>query len=116
MLTRKMLVSALIAAGALGAVATPLTSAAAERYYGYDRGYDNAHRYQPTRWDRDGDGIPNRDDPTPDGRGPRWDRDNDGIANRYDSTPDGEVRRTMDRDRDGVPDRFDNHPNNPRWR
>ena len=36
---------------------------------------------QPTRWDRDGDGIPNRYDRV---YNPRWDRDGDGIPNRYD--------------------------------
>jgi hypothetical protein len=36
---------------------------------------------QPTRWDRDGDGIPNRYDHL---YNPRWDRDGDGIPNRYD--------------------------------
>ena len=71
--------------------------------------------YQPSRWDRDGDGIANRYDRTPDGRGPRWDRDNDGIANRYDATPNGR-QRLADRDRDGVPNRYDNYPNNPNWR
>ena len=35
----------------------------------------------PTRWDRDGDGIPNRYDRV---YNPRWDRDGDGIPNRYD--------------------------------
>ena len=40
------------------------------------------HYYrQPTRWDRDGDGIPNRYDRV---YNPRWDRDGDGIPNRYD--------------------------------
>ena len=40
------------------------------------------HRYQqPTRWDRDGDGIPNRYDRV---YNPRWDRDGDGVPNRYD--------------------------------
>lgn len=121
MLTKKFLVSALIAAGALGAVAVPLPSAAASfdfffnsrqarSDYSYGRGY-----HQPSRFDRDGDGIPNRQDRTPDGAGPRWDRDNDGIANRYDRTPDGAVRMA-DRDGDGVPNRFDNFPNNPRRR
>ena len=39
-------------------------------------------RYQrPTRWDRDGDGIPNRRDRL---YNPRWDRDGDGIPNRRD--------------------------------
>ncbi len=35
---------------------------------------------EPTRWDRDGDGIPNRRDPV---YNPRWDRDGDGVPNRY---------------------------------
>jgi hypothetical protein len=47
------------------------------RYYGY---HEPAYR-QPTRWDRDGDGIPNRYDRV---YNPRWDRDGDGIPNRYD--------------------------------
>ena len=36
---------------------------------------------QPTRWDRDGDGIPNRNDRL---YNPQWDRDGDGIPNRHD--------------------------------
>jgi hypothetical protein len=40
-----------------------------------------AYRWAPTRWDRDGDGIPNRYDRV---YNPRWDRDGDGIPNRYD--------------------------------
>jgi hypothetical protein len=43
--------------------------------------YDYGRYQQPTRWDRDGDGIPNRVDPV---YNPRWDRDGDGIPNRYD--------------------------------
>src|SRR5829696_7040161 len=35
----------------------------------------------PTRWDRDGNGIPNRYDRV---YNPRWDRDGDGIPNRFD--------------------------------
>ena len=46
----------------------------------YERGYQ--HGYQrPTRWDRDGDGIPNRYDRL---YNPVWDRDGDGIANHRD--------------------------------
>jgi len=119
MFTKKTLVSALIATGALGAAALPLPSAAASFDFFFnttparhDSYYGRGH-YQPTRGDRDGDGIPNRRDATPDGYGPRWDRDNDGIANRYDRTPNGSAR---DRDGDGVPNRYDNYPNNPRWR
>ena len=36
---------------------------------------------EPTRWDRDGDGVPNRYDRV---YNPRWDRDGDGVPNRYD--------------------------------
>ena len=134
MFTRKSLFSALIAAGALGAAAIPLPSSAASfdlffnatparHDYSYGSGYsygrnyyyDHQRHYQPSRWDRDGDGIPNRRDSTPDGVGPRWDRDNDGIPNRRDPTPYGAVGM-RDRDGDGVPNRFDNYPNNPRWR
>ena len=101
MLTKKTLVSALIAAGALGAAALPLPSAAqdfgvqftfGQARQDYSRDYGRGF-HRPTRWDRDGDGIPNR----------------------YDRTPDGEVRM-RDRDRDGVPDRFDRYPFDPRWR
>jgi hypothetical protein len=58
------------------------------------------HGYvQPTRWDHDGDGIPNRRDPV---YNPRWDVDGDGIPNRRDPV------YTPHRDRDG-----DGRPN---WR
>ena len=49
---------------------------------------------QPTRWDRDGDGIPNRHDRR---YNPRWDIDGDGVANRHDRDVDG----------DGIPNRRD---------
>src|SRR5580765_2308150 len=42
--------------------------------YGRPGYRDHGYR-QPTRWDRDGDGIPNRQDPV---YNPRWDRDGDG--------------------------------------
>ena len=99
MFAKKTLVSALIAAGGLGALALPLPSAAASFDFFFnatparhDTYYGRGH-YRPSRFDRDGDGI----------------------ANRYDRTPGGEVRM-RDRDGDGVPDRLDNYPNNPRWR
>jgi hypothetical protein len=44
-------------------------------------GYSQRGYHQPTRWDRDGDGIPNRYDRL---YNPRWDRDGDGIPNRFD--------------------------------
>ena len=62
---------------------------------GYGYGY-----HQPTRWDRDGDGIANRYDRL---YNPVWDRDGDGVPNRYDRV--NNLRH--DRDRDGIPDRFD---------
>ncbi|HEY0857216.1 MAG TPA: hypothetical protein VGE16_09170 [Albitalea sp.] len=55
---------------------------------------------QPTRWDRDGDGIPNRRDRL---YNPRWDRDGDGIPNHRDRADN----RRHDRDGDGVPNRYD---------
>lgn len=55
------------------------------------RGYQH-----PTRWDVDGDGIPNRRDHL---YNPAWDRDGDGIHNRHDRY--NNLRR--DRDGDGVP-------------
>jgi hypothetical protein len=50
----------------------------APRYYGHPGA---SYRSAPTRWDRDGDGIPNRFDRV---YNPRWDRDGDGIPNRFD--------------------------------
>src|SRR6516165_2937563 len=48
----------------------------------YDHRYDARTVYRaPTRWDVDGDGIPNRYDRV---YNPRWDVDGDGIPNRYD--------------------------------
>ena len=76
---------------------TPVYTAPAPVYtapvYGdrhdYGRGYD--HGYQrPTRWDRDGDGIPNRYDRV---YNPAWDRDGDGIPNRYDRYDNNRWRR-----------------------
>ena len=40
--------------------------------------------HHPSRWDVDGDGIPNRHDRV---YNPRWDRDGDGIPNRRDPRP-----------------------------
>ncbi len=61
------------------------------------------HSYrQPTRWDRDGDGIANRYDRL---YNPVWDRDGDGIPNQRDRF---DTRRN-DRDGDGIPNRLDRH-------
>ena len=171
MFVKKVLVSALFAAGMIGAVATPLPSVAAvdinlnfgppaaryeavpepRRGYVWSPGYwqwssnrsrhywvagswqrarpgyayhaptwverDGRWHHTASRWDRDGDGIPNNRDRTPDGVNPtRGDRDGDGIPNRRDPTPDGVVARPRDRDGDGVPDSRDNFPNNPNRR
>jgi len=58
-------------------------------------------RHVGSRWDRDGDGIPNRYD---------RDRDGDGIANQADRHPN----TPKDRDHDGVPNYYDRKDNNPR--
>jgi hypothetical protein len=63
----------------------------------YERGYQ-----QPTRWDRDGDGILNRHDRL---YNPVWDRDGDGIPNPRDRFDN----RRHDRDGDGIPNRYDRH-------
>ena len=73
---------------------------------------DGRWHYRSSRWDRDGDGIPNRRDPTPNGVGPDWDRHKYGDPNYRAPTPDGRGR-PRDTDRDGVPDRYDSRPNNP---
>jgi hypothetical protein len=46
--------------------------------------YQRTAYLQPTRADRDGDGIPNRRDRL---YNPQWDRDGDGIPNRHDLRP-----------------------------
>jgi hypothetical protein len=61
-------------------------------FYGPRHGRAYGHRYhpRPTRWDHDGDGVPNRYDRV---YNPRWDRDGDGIPNRYDHRNDWRGRR-----------------------
>ena len=63
----------------------------------YERG---AYYREPTRWDVDGDGIPNRYDRL---YNPIWDRNGDGIPDHraYRHRPYG------DRDHDGIPNRYD---------
>ena len=55
---------------------------------------------EPSRWDRDGDGIPNQRDRL---YNPRWDHDGDGIPNQRDRFDN----RRHDRDGDGIPNRHD---------
>jgi hypothetical protein len=75
----------------------PVVVYPAPAYPVYQRSYQ-----QPTRWDRDGDGIPNRYDHL---YNPAWDRDGDGIPNRHDRFDN----RRFDRDGDGIPNRYDRH-------
>lgn len=63
---------------------------------------------EPTRWDHDGDGIPNHRDRV---HNPAWDVDGDGIPNRHDRVYN--PPRPRDRDGDGVPNRYDPYPNHP---
>jgi hypothetical protein len=70
-------------------------------YPAYRDGHRRPHGHhpyyrEPTRWDRDGDGIPNRHDRL---YNPRWDIDGDGIPNRHD----------RDRDGDGIPNWHERH-------
>jgi hypothetical protein len=70
---------------------------------------------EPTRRDRDGDGIPNHRDRL---YNPRWDVDGDGIPNRQDRHyhPPYQYQGQgggHDRDRDGIPNHRDPYPNHP---
>jgi hypothetical protein len=53
-------------------------------YHQPAHGHQRSVYQQPTRWDRDGDGIPNRRDRH---YNPAWDRDGDGVHNRHDRYP-----------------------------
>ena len=66
----------------------------------YPRGGHYPTYREPTRWDVDGDGIPNRYDRV---YNPVWDRNGDGVPDHraYRAHPYG------DRDHDGVPNRYD---------
>jgi hypothetical protein len=143
MFTKKVLVSALLAAGVIGAVSLSLPSAAATsvdihlniappppRYevipapragYIWSPGHwqwsrsAGRHVWLPGHWERVRAGYVYRAPRWVERGGrwyyetPRWDRDGDGIPNRADPTPSG----PRDRDRDGVPDRRDARPDNP---
>lgn len=75
------------------------------RYDPYYRPYHYPRHYrQPTHWDHDGDGIPNRRDPV---YNPRWDVDGDGIPNRHDRDRDRDRDRDGDGDGDGIPNWHD---------
>ena len=83
-----------------------------ERWERYTEGGRERWRFQASRWDRDGDGIPNRQDAN-DRTRPPGDKDRDGIPNRYDNR-DNRAAPAGDKDRDGIPNRVDNKDNRPR--
>jgi hypothetical protein len=146
MFTKKLLLSALIAAGMIGAAATPLSSMAdidiqlnfappAPRYevvpaprtgYVWSAGHwqwiGNRHVWAPGSWQtaRAGYVYSQPQWVERDGRwtyqASRWDRDGDGIPNNRDSTPDGRRATRGDRDGDGIPNNRDRYPNNPNYR
>lgn len=104
----------------------PVYRAPSPVYYPAVPVHPAVHYRQPTYWDRDGDGIPNRYDRV---YNPVWDRDGDGIPNRrdrvynpaWDRDGDGIPNRrdprydpAWDRDGDGVPNRYDRHPDHRR--
>jgi len=70
---------------------------------GNGRGYGDADRH----------GIPNRRDPV---YSPRWDRDGDGVPNRYDARPDDPrySRGWQEAQRDWRDDRRDDRRDGPR--
>ena len=72
-------------------------------------------RYVPNRWDRDGNGVPDRYESYR-RDGPNGDRDRDGIPNKYDRYDNRSQAQNPfgDRDRDGIPNVFDNYNNNRR--
>jgi hypothetical protein len=84
-------------------------------------GYSHAGHYrEPTRWDVDGDGIPNRYDRV---YNPVWDRNGDGIPDRRADRREHRPHPYGDRDHDGLPnrydrrdDRFDDRPYRGEWR
>jgi len=108
MLTKRLLISALLAAGTIGAAATPVASAATT-HFEFSFGTPVRHEYQgshrPGHWERErGYRRWHRDHGYRDygyrgyGHGgyayrtPRWDRDGDGVANRYDARPNNPYR------------------------
>ena len=144
MFTKKILLTALLAAGMIGAVATPLSSVAqvevqlnfappAARYEvvppqrsghvwspGHWQWRGNTHVWVAGNWQQSRPGYVYYAPTWVERNGrwhyqnSRWDRDGDGIPNSQDRSPDGP--RSRDKDHDGVPDRRDNYPNNPNYR
>jgi hypothetical protein len=122
MFTKKILVSALLAAGVIGAMATPLTSQAQVgvylnvapppvRYeaappprsgYVWSNGYwqynGNRHEWAPGSWEAERPGYTYSQPRWVENNGrwgyhsSRWDRDGDGVPNNRDRAPDNPRR------------------------
>jgi hypothetical protein len=109
MLTKRLLISALLAVGTIGSAATPIASAAETRFQ-FSFGTPVNHEYAPAHrpgyvWVpayRGWDGyrevwVPGHWERARGYRGyaqagPRWDRDGDGVPNRYDARPGNPYR------------------------
>ena len=57
----------------------------------YGRPADGYGYREPTRWDRDADGVPDRYERH--GHRRHWDSDRDGVPDRYDRRPENPYRR-----------------------
>ena len=145
MIMRKVLVSALFAAGTIAAVATPTASMAQVEFnltfgppvtiyepvpaprsgYIWQAGHwnwdGNRHVWSNGNWQAARPGYSYNAPRWVEHNGrwnyqaSRWDRDGDGIRNSRDATPDGVARRS-DRDGDGIPNNRDRYPGNPNYR
>lgn len=140
MFTKKLLVSAFLAAGMIGAVATPLPSMAAveiqlnfappaaryeavpapRRGYVWSAGHwrwnGSRHVWAPGTWHAARSGYVYNQPRWVENNGrwryqaSRWDRDGDGIPNNRDATPGGRKATRGDRDGDGIPNNRDRTP------
>ena len=126
MLTKKILISALIAAGTLGTAATPLTSAAASNVEVYVNTAPPPPRYERVPAPRNGYVWAPGHWRWSDNRyryvwmGGHWERARPGYSYRAPHWVEREGRWhyrpaqwDRDRDRDGVPNRYDAYPDNP---
>jgi len=106
MLTRKLLITALLAAGTVGAAGMPLTSAADARIeFGYGAPVQHGYEYGGAprsgyvwvpghrRWDGHGRvWVPGHWERQHGYAPRRWDLDGDGVPNRYDARPNNPYR------------------------
>ncbi|HKA45950.1 MAG TPA: hypothetical protein VKF40_28430 [Burkholderiales bacterium] len=124
MLTKKILISALIAAGTLGTAAAPLTSAAASNVEVYVNTAPPSPRYERVPAPRDGYVWAPGHWRWSDNRyryvwvGGHWERTRPGYSYRAPHWVERDGRwhyrpAQWDRDGDGVPNRYDAHPDNP---